>query len=44
MMKTIELQLLECSSMVSVAAFSPGDPGSNPGWLAVLNSNQKLSY
>ena len=23
-----------CSSMVSVAAFGPGDPGSNHGWFA----------
>ena len=27
-----------------VAAFCPGDPGSNPGWFAVSNSNQKLSF
>ena len=30
---------MECSSMVSIAAFGPGDPGSNPGRFAVLNSN-----
>ena len=30
--------------MVSTAAFGAGDPGSNPGWFAVLNSNQKLSF
>ena len=30
--------------MVSIAAFGPGDPSSNPGWFAVLNSNQKLSF
>ena len=30
--------------MVSIAAFCPGDPGSNPGWFADLNSNKKLSY
>ena len=30
--------------MLSVAAFGPGDPGSNPGRLAASNSNQKLSY
>ena len=29
--------------MVSKAAFSPGDPNSNPGWFAVSNSNKKLS-
>ena len=29
--------------MVSAAAFGPRDPGSNPGWLAVSNSNEKLS-
>ena len=29
--------------MVSIAAFGPGDPGTNPSWLAVSNSNQKLS-
>ena len=30
--------------MVSVATFGPGDPGSNPSCLAVLNLNQKLSF
>ena len=35
---------IECSSIVSIAAFGPGDPGSNPGWFAVLNSNRKLSF
>ena len=35
---------MECSSMVSVAAFGPRDPGSNPGWFAVSNSNLKLSF
>ena len=29
--------------MASVALFGPADPGSNPGWFAVLNSNKKLS-
>ena len=29
----------ECSSMVSIAAFGPGDPGSHPGWFAVSNSS-----
>ena len=28
-------QLMECSSIVSVAAFGLGDPDSNPGWFAV---------
>ena len=28
--------------MVSTAAFGPGDPSSNPGWFAVLNSNKNL--
>ena len=35
---------VECNSMVSIAAFNPGDPGSNPGLFAVLNSNQKLTF
>ena len=30
--------------MVSIAAFGPGDPGSNPGWFAVSNANKKLSF
>ena len=30
--------------MVSVAAFGPGDPGSNPGWFAVSNLNKKMSF
>ena len=30
---------MECSSMVSIAAFNLGDPGSNPGWFAVSNLN-----
>ena len=30
--------------MVSAAAFGPGDPGSNPGWIAVSNSNQNWSF
>ena len=30
--------------MVSIAAFGPGDPDSNPGWFAVSNSDQKLSF
>ena len=30
--------------MVSIAAFGLGDPGSNPGWFSVSNSNQKLSF
>ena len=35
---------MECSSMASIAAFGPGDPGSDPGWFAVSNSNQKLGF
>ena len=35
---------MECSSMVNIAAFGPRDPGSNPGWFVVLNSNWKLSF
>ena len=34
---------MECSSQVSIAAFGPEDPGSNPGWFAVSNLNQNLS-
>ena len=30
--------------MVSVAAFGLEDPGSNPGWFAVTNLNQKLTF
>ena len=30
--------------MVSKAAFSPGDPNSNPGWFAVSNSNKKFGF
>ena len=26
--------------MVSIATFGPGDPDSNPGWLAVSNSKK----
>ena len=37
-------QSVKCSSMVSIAAFGPRDPGSNPGRFAVSNSNQKLSF
>ena len=33
---------MECSSMISVAAFGPGNPSSNLSWFAVYNSNQKL--
>ena len=33
-----------CSSLISLSAFGPGGPGSNPGWFAVSNSNQKLSF
>ena len=35
---------MEYSSMVSLAAFSPGDLGSNLGWLAVSDSNVKLIF
>ena len=35
---------MECSSIVSIAAFNPKDPGSNPGWFAVSNSNRKLNF
>ena len=35
---------LECSSMVSLAAFSPGDQGSNPSWFSVSNLNQKIEF
>ena len=30
--------------MVSIVTIGPGDPGSNPGWFAVSNSNQKLTF
>ena len=30
--------------MVSVAAFGPGDPGSNWGWFAVSNSNSNRVF
>ena len=29
--KLFGLEPMECSSLVSIAAFGPGDPGSNPG-------------
>ena len=35
---------MECSSMVSISTFGPGDPGSNPGWFTVSNSSQRLSF
>ena len=35
---------MECSSMVSIASFDSGDPGSNPRWFTVSNSNRKLSF
>ena len=31
---------MERSSMVSISAFGPRDPGSNPGWFADSNSNK----
>ena len=34
---------MECSSMVSIAAVGHEDLGSNLGWVAVSNSNKKLS-
>ena len=34
---------MKSSSMISVAAFGSGDPGSNPDWEAVSNSNQKFN-
>ena len=40
--QVFEIWSMECSSKVSVAAFGPGDPGSNPGWFAVSNSNKKI--
>ena len=39
-----KLSLIKCSSIISIAAFGPGDPGSNPDWFSVSNSNQKLSF
>ena len=39
-----EIRKKDCSSMVSIAAFGPEDPGSNQGLFAVLNSNRKLSF
>ena len=33
-----------CSSMVSIAIFGLRDPGSNPSWLNVSNSDQKLKF
>ena len=35
---------MECSSIVSIATFGYIDPGKDPGWFAVSNSNQKLSF
>ena len=29
---------------ISIAAFGPGDPRSNTGWFAVLNSNQNRVF
>ena len=34
--QTFKAQSMECSSMVSIAAFSSGDSGSNPNWFAVF--------
>ena len=30
--------------MVGIATFGPGDPGSNPGWFGVPNSNKKIVF
>ena len=30
--------------MVSIAPLGPGDPGSNPGWFTVSNSNEKNQF
>ena len=35
---------MKCGSMVSIALFGPGVPGSNPGWFFVSNSDQKMSF
>ena len=32
---------MECCPMVSVAGFGPGNPGSNPSWFPVSDSNRK---
>ena len=38
-MKSKQSFAMECISMVIKAAFGPRDPGSNPGWFAISNSN-----
>ena len=35
---------LVCITIVSIVAFGPQDPGSNPDWFTVSDSNQKLSF
>ena len=35
---------MECSLMVSIAAFGPGVPVLNPGLFAVSNTNKKLRF
>ena len=30
--------------MVSIAAFGPGDPGSNPGWFARSNLKNRVIF
>ena len=30
--------------MVSIAAFGPGDPGSNTNWFVVSNSKSKIAF
>ena len=41
---SMKIQSMECSSMVSIGTFGPGDQGLNPGWFPISNSNQKLSF
>ena len=38
--KQVYDQSMECSSMVSIAAFGLGDPGSNLSWFAVSNQTK----
>ena len=42
--KSIRKNGQECNSMVTKAAFGPGDLDSNPDWFAIPNSNPKLSF
>ena len=41
--KNAKKKAMECSSIVSITTFGPGDLGSNPGWFAVSNFSQNLS-